>query len=238
MCLSDTKSCVFRIHAIAGTAVFILSISAFTFAQDVSLQTTETAEWADDASSDTTASAAIEPAAADAQAPAVSRTPIDREHSPTSDGATEGDARSASWNWTWLVIVVASVLWWLVGRLRRRGPLDAGLLPEGVVATLGRQSVGGGQSVQLIRIGSRILVVTPTAQGLRTLSEIADPQEVERLVSLCLQPQRGMPGIGGLFGGKPIVSLDNLNHSKNVPPARSQTQRTSQIAAERVEAAR
>lgn len=135
-----------------------------------------------------------------------SRTPIQRTQSRSSDGSAAGDARTTSWAWAWLPVVIALALWWIVGRLRSGKLLDPSALPEGVIVSLGQRSIGSGRYIQLIRIGSRILVVTPTADGLRTLSEISDAPEVERLVSLCLRPNQGTTGIGSLFGGRPIHS--------------------------------
>ena len=137
------------------------------------------------------------------------RTPIQRSQTSNSQRESTGNARSTSWIWAWIPIGFAAALWWLVGRLRSDKVIDQGVLPDGVIAPLGRRSVGGGQVVQLIRIGSRILVVTPTTEGLRTLTEITDPQEVERLVALCLQPQQANISFGALFRGQPMKPIAN-----------------------------
>lgn len=134
------------------------------------------------------------------------RTPIQRTEQHTSERGNSGDARTTSWVWAWLPVGIALALWWLVGRLRSSKLLAPNVLPESVIVPLGQRSIGGGRIVQLIRIGSRILVVTPTTDGLQTLSEISDPQEVERLVSLCLRPNQGNAGIASLFGTRPIQS--------------------------------
>jgi hypothetical protein len=169
----------------------------------VHAQDAGTAEWANERGDATSAAGVSDAELNDSQPPA--RTLIERNN--TADGSDlTGDARRQSWNWAWVPVGLAFGLWWLVSRLRRGKPRDDQRLPEGVIASLGRRSVGGGHVVQLIRIGSRILVVTPTAEGLRTLTDITDPAEVERLVGMCLQPAGATTGIAGLFGGRAIRS--------------------------------
>jgi hypothetical protein len=170
--------------------------SCVVYAQDAGV-----AEWADQAES---RSGADQQGASESNAANSStRTPIEREEAADAVDFT-GDARRPSWNWAWAPIALAFGLWWLVNRLRRGKPRDNQLLPEGVIVSLGRRSIGGGHVVQLIRIGSRILVVTPTTEGLRTLTDITNSEEVERLISMCLQPANGTTGIAGLFSGRAI----------------------------------
>ena len=53
---------------------------------------------------------------------------------------------------------------------------------------LGRRYIDPRNSVQLIRIGSRILIVAHSPQhGMQTLSEITDPIQVDELAGRCLQ---------------------------------------------------
>ncbi len=211
-----------RLFAVAFCAAGMCQCST-QFGQLAIAQAGESTEWANESPQEV-AVAADASITQSTEPISPTRTPINRSHSPSTERNSSGDARSTSWAWAWLPIVVASALWWLVSRLRSGRSHDHSVLPEGVIVPLGRRAVGGGQSVQLIRIGSRILVVTPTAEGLRTLTEITDPQEVERLVSLCLQPQQGMAGIGGLFSGRPIrplVDSDKIDHRTTVENSRS-----------------
>lgn len=206
-------------------------------------QSDNTVEWVSDRTElSTSDSVAAVQAVHDADAESSTRTPIQRDQVSELNGRTAGDAIAPSWTWVWAPVGVAVVLWWIVNRLRSgrlRGPR---MLPEGVVISLGKGSIGAGQFVQLIRIGSRVLVVTPGADGLRTLSEIADPQEVERIVSLCLRPDHATSGIGLLFGGRPIRSTSSQeSESTREATVRETTHssklRTRQVSQSRMEPA-
>lgn len=69
---------------------------------------------------------------------------------------------------------------------RRGGMLGAmgpgGRAPAGVVEILARYPVGRGQSLVLIKIDRRVLVVSHTGGGLSTLCEITDAEDVASLL--------------------------------------------------------
>ena len=75
--------------------------------------------------------------------------------------------------------------------IKRAMPGSSGLLPREVVEVLGRASLGARQHVHLIRCGSKLLLVSATPGGMETLTEIAEPDEVQRLAALCRQTQPG-----------------------------------------------
>jgi flagellar protein FliO/FliZ len=76
----------------------------------------------------------------------------------------------------------------LVWLTRRMAPAGSAALPKEAVELLGRAPLAGRQSMQLVRIGNRILLVALSPTGAQTLTEITDPVEVEHLAALC---QRG-----------------------------------------------
>jgi flagellar biogenesis protein FliO len=75
--------------------------------------------------------------------------------------------------------------------VKRAMPGRSGLLPTEVVEVLGRASLGARQQVHLVRCGSKLLLVSATPGGMETLTEIAEPDEVQRLAALCRQTQPG-----------------------------------------------
>ncbi|QDU41651.1 Flagellar biosynthesis protein, FliO [Symmachiella dynata] len=79
-----------------------------------------------------------------------------------------------------LILIVAA---WA----KRHLPQANSALPSEAVQILGQRAVGQRQMIQLIRCGSRILVLGATPNGLTTLSEITDPVEVDYLAGLCRQ---------------------------------------------------
>lgn len=93
---------------------------------------------------------------------------------------------NADW-WTTLggLSLLAIVIVVCARFLRRWLPRTPGLLPEQALETLGRFPVDPRNNIYLVRVGSRLLVLSSTTDGLRTLSEITDISEVSSLMRLC-----------------------------------------------------
>ena len=70
---------------------------------------------------------------------------------------------------------------------KRSMPQAAAALPREVVETLGRTTIAPRQTVHLLRIGQKLLLVSISATGVETLTEITDPLEVDRLAGICNQ---------------------------------------------------
>lgn len=71
---------------------------------------------------------------------------------------------------------------WLV---RSCAPKSARPLPRDVVEVLGRAPLGAKQTTQLVRVGSKLVLVAITPEGAKTLTEVTDPGEVQRLIASC-----------------------------------------------------
>jgi flagellar biogenesis protein FliO len=87
----------------------------------------------------------------------------------------------------------------IVWLLRRASPQRTGLLPSEAFEVLGRAPLANHQQAQLIRCGSKLLLVAVGGTGAgatTTLTEITEPDEVDRLVVLCRQPKGGAPSAG------------------------------------------
>ncbi len=89
------------------------------------------------------------------------------------------------------LVLVITLIFGLRFLLRRMGALQAGLVgqlgpggkaPSGVVAVLGRYPVSRGQTLVLLQVGVRVLLLSQSSSGLRTLSELTDPEEVAQLL--------------------------------------------------------
>jgi flagellar biogenesis protein FliO len=74
---------------------------------------------------------------------------------------------------------------------RRLGPAGSAPLPKEAVELLGRTTVSPQHTLQLVRVGGRLLLVALSSHGAATLTEIVDPAEVERLSALCLRQRPG-----------------------------------------------
>jgi flagellar biogenesis protein FliO len=74
---------------------------------------------------------------------------------------------------------------------RRAGPQGTLPLPSEAVESLGRAPLAGRQQMQLLRVGRKLVLLSVTATDARTLTEITDPDEVDRLAGLCQQTRPG-----------------------------------------------
>jgi len=83
--------------------------------------------------------------------------------------------------------VVLGLFCLLVWALRRARPAGTAPLPSEVLEVLGRAPLAHRQHVYLLRCGQKLLLVSVTPGGVETLSEIAEPLEVDRLAGLCRQ---------------------------------------------------
>jgi flagellar biogenesis protein FliO len=75
--------------------------------------------------------------------------------------------------------------------MRRAAPGGVVQLPREVVDVLGRAVLANRAQVHLIRCGNKLLLVSVSPTGIETLTEITDPDEVNRLAGLCRQAQPG-----------------------------------------------
>jgi len=71
--------------------------------------------------------------------------------------------------------------------MRRTVPAANVVLPGEVLEVLGRAPLAGRQQAYLVRLGSKLVLVSVTPAGMESLSEVTDPEEVDRLTSLCRQ---------------------------------------------------
>jgi hypothetical protein len=79
---------------------------------------------------------------------------------------------------------------------------------------LGRRMIEQKVAVHLIRCGGKVLVVGISPEGARTLSEITDPVEVQRLVKVCHAPRENRPAVATFDsreGGSPADGSDHLS---------------------------
>lgn len=98
-----------------------------------------------------------------------------------------------------LIVSVGSSLLLVVGLFlgivwfyrRTLGTPGSGGLPKQVVQVLGRSSISPRQQLVLLRFGHKLLLVSNLQGESRTLAEISDPVEVDRLLGLCESGQSG-----------------------------------------------
>ncbi|HUQ72740.1 MAG TPA: flagellar biosynthetic protein FliO [Planctomycetaceae bacterium] len=92
--------------------------------------------------------------------------------------------------------VMALGLMLAVRWLKRHGPPSLRGLPSEAVEPLGQRILSRGVAVHLVRCGSRILLLGVGPDGVRTLSEITDPVEVDLLAGACRRRDETTSGLG------------------------------------------
>jgi flagellar biogenesis protein FliO len=83
--------------------------------------------------------------------------------------------------------VVLGLFFVVAWAMRKSAPRGSLLLPKEVFDILGRAPLGARQQVQLLRCGSKLLLVSITPNGTETLTEVTDPLEVDRIAGICQQ---------------------------------------------------
>jgi flagellar biogenesis protein FliO len=83
--------------------------------------------------------------------------------------------------------VVLGLFFFVAWAMRKAAPRGSLVLPKEVFDILGRAPLGARQQVQLLRCGSKLLLVSITPSGTETLTEVTDPVEVDRIAGICQQ---------------------------------------------------
>lgn len=87
------------------------------------------------------------------------------------------------------VVVVLGLFALLVWGARRTRPRHHAALPGEVLEMLGRAPLNARQEMQLVRVGNKLLLLSVTATAAETLTEITDPEEIDRLAGICRHGQ-------------------------------------------------
>ncbi len=124
--------------------------------------------------------------------------------------------------------VVLAAFFVLVWLSRKTAPKGLAPLPGEVFESLGRAPLTARQQMQLIRLGNKLVLLSVTATGAETLTEITDIDEVNRLAGLCQQGRSGSisdtfrqvlsqyadePAPGGFVGDPALSQADVANQA-------------------------
>lgn len=119
-----------------------------------------------------------------AQAPAKSESLIDMSWAKSASGWMSSNSIGATLAASALAIGLFLLA---VAVLKRAMPRSAQALPKEVVTVVGRVPMANRQVAQLIKLGNKLVLVCVTAEGMKPLAEISDPEEVGRLLGLVEQ---------------------------------------------------
>jgi flagellar biogenesis protein FliO len=136
----------------------------------------------------------------------------EKVHEAASPGTTpsSGDEKSrdsrgrgaslSPWTAVGALAVVISLILILARIFRRHTPLFGQSVPNEALEILGRRFLDQRQSIVLLRVGSRILVVGSSPSGLQGIGEVSDPIEVDLIAGLC-RGNRSGSGLSSTFLG-------------------------------------
>jgi flagellar biogenesis protein FliO len=93
--------------------------------------------------------------------------------------------RSPLWTVASSLTMVVGLFLLTVWGARKHLPQAATPLPEDVIRVLGRAPLAHRQTMQLVRLGNKLVLLCVTPQGAETLAEIHDRGEVDRLTASC-----------------------------------------------------
>lgn len=91
------------------------------------------------------------------------------------------------WGTLGSLILVIAIFCGAMWMLRRASPQTVRTLPREALEVLGRSPLAGKQQVHLVRCGNKLLLLAIAPGEVKTLTEITDPVEVDRLAGLCVQ---------------------------------------------------
>ncbi len=142
--------------------------------------------------SDSTSRIGFASVANDAQAtgtPRRSPTPLaPRASLGLPDKESEESESSHSGGFGSILIALGFVIVLMLGVakvIQRRNPFAVTGVPREAIDVLGRRTVDPRNSIYIVRVGPKILLLGNSANGLTTLSEIDDPIEVAALANQC-----------------------------------------------------
>lgn len=164
-----------------------------------------------------------------AAAPVVAETrprplPARTTPAPSSESSSRGLPASTNvWgSLVGLAVVVGGML--IASRwLRVHGPSSLRGLPNEAVEPLGQRVLSRGVAVHLVRCGSRMLVLGVGPDGIRTLSEITDPVEVDLLAGACRRRDESA-------GGNSFAQLFTRENQTSRNDSRSRRSQTVSLA--------
>jgi flagellar biogenesis protein FliO len=95
-----------------------------------------------------------------------------------------------------LAVVIGGYLG-LVWLLQMINPAGSGAIPREALEVVGSAPLNSKQNLQLIRLGSKLMLMIHGPDGVQPVGEVSDPAEVEDLLAICGgRGQRVLPAVG------------------------------------------
>jgi len=118
----------------------------------------------------------------------------------------------------------------LVFFVRSFTPASHQPLPAEVVQVLGRTPLSSKQTLQLVKLGNRILLLLESAEGIQPIAEISEAEEVEHLIDLCQHPRSRNRPRRGTKVKSPPQTLSSPSLSSSIPSMPNLNQTSPEVA--------
>lgn len=99
------------------------------------------------------------------------------------------DNKTASIAASLLVVIGLFLAFAWVGKKNMKP--GSGKLSKEIIQVLGKSQLSGKQQLELVRVGQKLLLLCVTQHSVETLTEITEPSEVERLLTIVRQDSPG-----------------------------------------------
>jgi flagellar biogenesis protein FliO len=125
------------------------------------------------------------------------QTPLKRNAASSSnDESRSADSRAGSSSAGMVLSTLVVLLLFVLGLAKvflKRSPYSISGLPIEAIDVLGRRAVDPRNSVYMIKVGSRLILMGSSPTGLSSLAEITDPIEVASLSNVCAAAKQSGP---------------------------------------------
>jgi flagellar biogenesis protein FliO len=152
-----------------------------------------------------------------------------------SDEKSPSKPSKASGLWPFVALLgVVLLIVGLAKLMNRKEAALSGVLAETVFDILARRAIDARNSILLVRVGDKLVVVGLAQNGMTTLSEITDQIEVERLTNLskASEAHAGFNWFGWLGSAKSVTSsTDEQSQRESLESEQSPHNRASRPAA-------
>ncbi len=123
-----------------------------------------------------------------------------------------------------LAVVIGGYLG-LVWLLKMINPAGSGAIPREALEVVGNAPLNSKQNLQLIRLGSKLMLMIHGPDGVQPVGEVSDPAEVEHLLSLCGggRGQRVSPDISAAIENRPHSSQQSASRVREIAEPQSRS---------------
>jgi flagellar biogenesis protein FliO len=123
-----------------------------------------------------------------------------------------------------LAVVIGGYLG-LVWLLKIINPAGSGAIPREALEVVGSAPLNSKQNLQLIRLGSKLMLMIHGPDGTQPIGEVSDPAEVEHLLAICSgggRRQRVSPAIGAAIENRLRSAQQSTAPERNVAHQQNQ----------------